>query len=204
MSSVTDASPPPAGQSTAGASYRIQASIFLVGLGHGATHWLLGTFLILLPFVTKELGLSYTEAGLMVTVLHLSSFFTNISGGMVVDISGRRVVFLVICLLAGASGMRPLTFFTLNLSGTLARLYAIRWLGDVFADPIESILGFIQDYRVPLLVLTVSLVGWTFLREWRSGSSEVASLAHLDEGLEEAHEDLEADAEELEPPAGGD
>lgn len=77
----------------------------LVGLGHGATHWLLGTFLILLPFVTRELGLSYTEAGLMVTVLHLSSFFTNFSGGMVVDITGRRVVFLVICLLAGAGGL---------------------------------------------------------------------------------------------------
>ncbi len=109
-----------------------------------------------------------------------------------------------ICLLAGASGMRPITFFALNLSGTLARLYAIRWIGDVFSDPIESILGFIQDYRIPLLVLTVSLVGWTFMREWRRGSTEVASLAHLDEGLEEAREDLEADREEMEPPAEDD
>ena len=77
---------------------RLQGPIFLVGLGHGATHWLLGTFLILIPFVTRDLGLSYTQAGFLVTVLHISSFFSNFGGGMAVDLSGRRVVFLVACL----------------------------------------------------------------------------------------------------------
>ena len=79
--------------------------MFLVGLGHGATHWLLGTFLILLPFVTRELGLSYTEAGLLVTVLHVASLFANMGGGMAVDMSGRRVVFLVMCLAVGGGGL---------------------------------------------------------------------------------------------------
>lgn len=109
MSSVTQPSPPsspqPPGQAHAPVSLRVQAPMFLVGLGHGATHWLLGTFLILLPYVTKELGLSYTEAGLMVTVLHIASLFGNLFGGMAVDISGRRVMFLVMCLAVGGAGM---------------------------------------------------------------------------------------------------
>ncbi|MCZ6645145.1 MAG: MFS transporter [SAR324 cluster bacterium] len=87
------------------ARIRLHAPIFLVGLGHGSTHWQLGTFLILLPFVAKDLGLSYTEAGVLVTVLHIASFFANFAGGMAVDISGRRVGFLVACLLVGGAAL---------------------------------------------------------------------------------------------------
>ena len=37
-----------------------------------------------------------------------------------------------ICLFAGAAGMRLGSFFTLNILGTLARLYLIRRLGEAF------------------------------------------------------------------------
>ncbi len=97
--------PPSSARPAFTTAVRAQAPIFLVGLGHGATHWLLGTFLILLPFVSKDLGLSYTEAGLLVTVMHIASFFANFAGGMAVDIGGRRVAFLVVCLLVGGGGL---------------------------------------------------------------------------------------------------
>ena len=105
MSSITQPSPQPSNRATATVPLSVQAPMFLVGLGHGATHWLLGTFLILLPFVTRELGLTYTEAGLLVTVLHVASLFGNLGGGMAVDMSGRRVLFLVICLVVGGGGL---------------------------------------------------------------------------------------------------
>ena len=58
----------------------------------------------------------------------------------------------VICLFAGAAGMSVPAFFVLNVSGTLARLYLIRRLGEAFERPIDEILDFIARYRAPLLV----------------------------------------------------
>ena len=49
----------------------------------------------------SDMCMRYTEAGLLVTAMHVASFFANFAGGMAVDISGRRVVFLVGCLLVG-------------------------------------------------------------------------------------------------------
>ena len=82
----------------------------LVALGHGATHWLLGTFFILLPFVTREFGLTYTQAGVLVFVLQVTSFMSTIVGGAAVDMSGRRGVFLVGCLLLGGAAMLGVGF----------------------------------------------------------------------------------------------
>lgn len=97
MQSVTNSTPT--------TSFRSQGPIFLVALGHGATHWLIGTFFILLPFVTRDFGLSYTQAGLLVFVMQITSFFSNILGGMAVDMGGRRVKYLVVCLVLGGGAM---------------------------------------------------------------------------------------------------
>ncbi len=79
-----------------------QAPIYLIGLGHGATHWIAATFYILLPLLTKDLGLSYTEAGLLVSIFHFSSFAANFGSGVVVDMTGRKVIFQVVSLVVGA------------------------------------------------------------------------------------------------------
>lgn len=95
-----------------------------------------------------------------------------------------------ICLFAGAAGMRLGVFAALNVSGTLARLYVIRWLGDVFSEPIEDVIHFIQRYRTPLLIASVTLVVFTIWREGRrTGKTEISALAHLDDELEPAEED---------------
>jgi MFS family permease len=76
--------------------------MYAVSLGHGATHWIQGTFYTLLPFVTSGLGLSYTEAGLLVSAFFLSSFLANVPSGVVVDMTGRRVPFQVASIALGA------------------------------------------------------------------------------------------------------
>ena len=58
----------------------------------------------------------------------------------------------VICLFAGAAGMSVPAFFITNVTGTIARLYLIRRLGEAFERPIDEILDFIARYRLPLLV----------------------------------------------------
>ncbi len=90
----------------------------------------------------------------------------------------------VFCLMAGAAGMSVAGFFAVNLAGTLTRLYLIRRLGEAFEAPIESVLDFLTEYRVPLLILSVVLVAATSALELRRGDSEVDAALHLDDDLE--------------------
>ena len=89
-------------QRLTGLQWRQQGPAVLVGMGHGATHWVMGTFYLLLPFIAKALHLAYTEAGLLVSTVHISSFATNIFSGALVDVTGRRVPILVASLTVGA------------------------------------------------------------------------------------------------------
>ena len=79
-----------------------QGPMFLVGLGHGATHWIAATFYILLPFITRDLEMSYAEAGLLVAVFHVASVAANFGSGPLVDMIGRRVAFQMLSLGVGA------------------------------------------------------------------------------------------------------
>ena len=92
-------------QRLTGLHWRQQRPVVLVGMGHGATHWLLGTFYLLLPFIAQQLDLSYTEAGLLVSAVHISAFATNLFSGLMVDVTGRRVPILVASLCIGALAM---------------------------------------------------------------------------------------------------
>ena len=75
---------------TASAAPRSFKDVWLISAGHGLTHWYTATFYILLPLIGKELGLSYTEIGLIMTVQHLAGAISNIPGGMVVDMVGKK------------------------------------------------------------------------------------------------------------------
>ena len=64
--------------------------VWLISAGHGLTHWYTATFYILLPLIGKELGLSYTEIGLIMTIQHLAGAISNLPGGMIVDMIGKK------------------------------------------------------------------------------------------------------------------
>lgn len=89
-----------------------------------------------------------------------------------------------ICLFAGAAGMPLRAFFAVNLAGTLARLWLIRRFGEAVADPIDDVLGFLREYRIPLLILSVVLVLGSIALEAKRGETEVTALTHLDDELE--------------------
>ena len=89
-----------------------------------------------------------------------------------------------ICLFAGAAGMSAVGFLLTNLAGTLVRLYLIRRVGEAFESPIGDLLGFLADYRIPLLILSVIAVAITALVELRRGDSELDAVMHLDEDLD--------------------
>ena len=93
-----------------------------------------------------------------------------------------------ICLFAGAAGMSVTGFFVVNIAGTLTRLYLIRRLGETFEEPIEDVLGFFRDYRMPLLIASIALAAVFFLSELRSGTGleELGDLAEEDEEADDA------------------
>ena len=109
------------------------------------------------------------------------------------------IVFLApnnyICLFAGASGMSIRAFVILNVTGSMFRLWLVRVFGRAFEAPIDDVVHWIGDNRRILLVVTVGLVLVSIALEARTGETEVASLARLDDELEQADTEAQAEAE---------
>lgn len=76
-------------------SYR---EMWLITLGHSLTHWYPATFYLLLPVIGKELGLSYSEIGLIMTCQYVAGAVANIPGGVLVDTVGRKGVLMAVSL----------------------------------------------------------------------------------------------------------
>src|SRR6266478_1738307 len=69
-------------------SYR---EMWLITLGHSLTHWYPATCYLILPIIGKEVGLSYSQIGLIMT-------FQYIAGGVLVDTVGLKGVLMATSL----------------------------------------------------------------------------------------------------------
>ena len=76
-------------------SYR---EMWLITLGHSLTHWYPATFYLILPIIGKELGLSYSQIGLIMTCQYIAGAVANIPGGVLVDTVGRKGVLMATSL----------------------------------------------------------------------------------------------------------
>ena len=74
--------------------------LWLIALGHTFTHWCPATFYLLLPFLVKEMGLTYSQAGFLVTIRAAANLLVNIPAGMLVDIVGKKALLMALALLA--------------------------------------------------------------------------------------------------------
>ena len=94
-----------------------QTSIVLVGLGHGAVHWVYMVFTVLTPWIKGTFSLNYAEIGMLHAIFHIASFAANAVSGIMVDISGKRVIFQVIAVISGG-----IAIFVCGLSGDFLTL----------------------------------------------------------------------------------
>ncbi|NIQ97026.1 MAG: MFS transporter, partial [Desulfuromonadales bacterium] len=46
---------------------------YLIALGHGASHWITGTFFLLLPKIREEFGFSYAAISLIGSIYYIGS-----------------------------------------------------------------------------------------------------------------------------------
>lgn len=90
---------------------------------------------------------------------------------------------LLVCVLAGATGMRTRTFLALNLTGTVAVVLVLR----AFAKPLEPVIGPITDFveanQTWLTGVTILLVvAWLAIQRSR-GRSELTTARTLERDL---------------------
>jgi MFS transporter, FSR family, fosmidomycin resistance protein len=72
--------------------------LWLITIGHGLTHWYPATFYLLLPLIGAELGLSYSQIGLVMTCQYMASAVANVPGGVLVDTVGRKGMLMAVSL----------------------------------------------------------------------------------------------------------
>ena len=78
-----------------GKSFR---EVWLITFGHALTHWYPATFYLLLPIIGRELGLSYSEIGLVMTCQYIAGAIANVPGGILVDTVGRKGLLMALSL----------------------------------------------------------------------------------------------------------
>jgi len=72
--------------------------LWLITIGHGLTHWYPATFYLLLPIIGNELGLSYSQIGLIMTCQYVAAAIANVPGGVLVDTVGRKGLLMAVSL----------------------------------------------------------------------------------------------------------
>lgn len=91
---------------TASPSARTDAEVIgLVGLAHGTSHFFHLMLPPLFPWLMQDFSLSYTEAGLLMTVFFVVSGIGQALAGFVVDRTGARPVLFAGIALLSASGL---------------------------------------------------------------------------------------------------
>lgn len=72
--------------------------LWSIALGHTFTHWCPATFYLLLPFLVRELELTYSQAGFLITIRAVANLAVNIPSGIIVDMIGRRGLIMALAL----------------------------------------------------------------------------------------------------------
>jgi MFS family permease len=152
--------------------------VWVISLGHALTHWYPATFYLLLPLIGKELGLSYSEIGSVLSCQYLAGAIVNIPGGIFVDTVGRKGLLMAASLfwigfpylIMGFSHSYWMILACATLVGIGNNLWhpsAIPWLANRFPQrkglvmSIHGMGGNVGDAVAPLVVgALLAVLNW--------------------------------------------
>src|SRR5690348_1666325 len=77
---------------------RSNAGMWAIAAGHAMTHAYSAAFYLLLPFMARDLGLTYSQVGLIISIRQLVSTAVNLPAGVIVDTLGRRGLLMSVSL----------------------------------------------------------------------------------------------------------
>ena len=143
--------------------------VWIITAAHSLTHWYPATFYLLLPLIGKELGLTYSQIGLVMTCQYAAGAIANVPGGMVVDTVGRKGMLMALSLfwvgfpylLIGFTHSYALLLLCMSLVGIGNNLWhptAIPTLANKYPDnkglvlSIHGMGGNIGDAFAPLVI----------------------------------------------------
>ena len=150
----------------------------LIILGHALKHWYPATFYMLLPLIGSELGLSYSEIGFIMTCQYAAGAISNVPGGMLVDVWGKKGQLMALSLfwvgfpylLMGFTTeywMLLLCVMLVGIGNNLWHPTAIPLLGRMFPDRKGFVLslhgmgGNVGDALAPLAVgVLLTTLSW--------------------------------------------
>ncbi len=126
-------------------SAKATAMILLISFAHGTTHFAGQGFYNVIPYIQQEMNLSYTQAGVFGFIAQVSGIAANVFGAPLVDMTGKRILFMVIALAICAIGFFSIGFAStyificsmLVITGTCISMWhppAISYLSSEFAD----------------------------------------------------------------------
>jgi MFS family permease len=78
------------GSAPSGAQPPAFREVWFITVGHALTHWYPATFYLLLPIIGHELGLSFSQIGLIMTCQYIAGAVANVPAGVLVDTVGRK------------------------------------------------------------------------------------------------------------------
>jgi MFS transporter, FSR family, fosmidomycin resistance protein len=158
------------------ASVRHDAEVIgLVGLAHGTSHFFHLMLPPLFPWLMRDFGLSYTEAGLLMTVFFVVSGIGQALAGFVVDrIGARPMLFFGIALLA-LSGV--VLGFSTNY-GMLMAAAVVAGLGNSIFHPADFTL-LNQRVAQPRLGHAFSMHGLSGNLGWAAAPVFMAGIASV-------------------------
>lgn len=90
----------------------------------------------------------------------------------------------VVCVLAGATGMRAVTFLALNLAGTVTMVTLLYRFAEFFDGPLGAVNRFYGDNTRVLTVLSIVITLLWLWNQRRRGTSELRSISTIESELE--------------------
>ncbi len=88
-------------------------ALVAVSLGHAITHWYPSALYIVLPYLANDLGLTYSQVGVLMGWNYFTSFFINLPAGIIVDMVGKTGFLLGLAL-----ALTGLPYFFLGFSAS--------------------------------------------------------------------------------------
>lgn len=100
----------------------------LLTIGHAAEHWYLGIFAPVLPFLTQELGITYTQVGILFAGRSMFSAFSSLGTGVAIDTLGGGKWVLIACLVGIAA-----LYGGMSLADSFIVFLPLFWMSGLFS-----------------------------------------------------------------------
>jgi hypothetical protein len=102
---------------------------------------------------------------------------------------------VIVCIMAGATGMRARVYFPILAVGTALRITLIYFVGDALSDPITEFASFVGRYALYITPITIAL---TALQLWharrRNRGLTLGDVEDLEASFDETEAELQGEA----------